>query len=174
MQNETCSPSVVETPPLWYRVKVWARWQWRRVFPVEGNLMRHAREELRIAGFFDGGEDAKMDAEMAKCVLAIIKTFSGQGHSGFSAGTCTSIVEKLMRFDPLMPLTGEDSEWARVGEDLYQNRRCSHVFKDEDGAYDLNDVVWKARAGCCYTTFTRRTPVVFPYTPTTEYRTIES
>ena len=86
-------------------------------------------------------------------------------------------------FEPLVPLTGEDWEWVDVsdlsGRTLYQNKRCSHVFKDDNGAYDMHGIVWyewytDEETGEKYkSTFTSResrVPVTFPYTPKTEYK----
>lgn len=42
-------------------------------------------------------------------------------------------------------LTGEDDEWVKVGEDTWQNKRCSAVFKGKDGQAYNNDgrVFWE-------------------------------
>jgi hypothetical protein len=47
-------------------------------------------------------------------------------------------------FNPIAPLTGEDSEWNDItemcgGHTQYQNNRCSAVFKKEDGTFSYND-----------------------------------
>jgi hypothetical protein len=79
-------------------------------------------------------------------------------------------------------LTGEDWEWSDVrhnsdGSIHYQNKRCSHVFKDETGAYDINGKVfyeWYTdengeKFKSHYTSRDSRVPVTFPYIPTTVY-----
>jgi hypothetical protein len=85
-------------------------------------------------------------------------------------------------FEPIVPLTGEDWEWVNVAEQnggpLWQNKRCSHVFKDNDGAYDINGIVFydwyvneKGEIRKSYFTGQgSRVPVTFPYVPKSEYR----
>jgi hypothetical protein len=98
-------------------------------------------------------------------------TFSKQGHSGSTAPYAVGVLEKLLMFEPLKPLTGEDDEWNEVGTGVFQNRRCSHVFKSEsDGAYDIEGIIWRDADGCTFTSYESRVPVTFPYTPKREYR----
>ena len=150
-------------------------------------LLTHAEHELDLIGLTDDGD---MNGEMRKHILHMIKEFSNEGHSGFSANYAISILTKLMKYEPLSPLTGEDSEWADVSHHsdrvTYQNKRASHVFKDETGAYDINGKVfweWREREldeddegypgtrrfKSYYTNRDSRTYITFPYTPTTEY-----
>lgn len=143
------------------------------------NLLDHAERELSHIGLDD--EDG-MNKAMCKHILHMVKEFSKEGHSGFSAMYAINCIEKLLRYEPLTPLTGEDWEWNDVSEmhgtTLYQNTRCSHVFKDDDGAYDIDGKVFKERRidretgeeyTTSYTSMDSRVPVVFPYVPKTEY-----
>lgn len=137
---------------------------WRVLRYQPGNLLAHAERELPPA---DGDE---MQAEMNRALREIVFVFGSQGHSGFSAGYAADALEKLLRFEPLRPLTGEPDEWTEVGTGLWQNRRCSRVFKDADGrAYDIDGRVFREPNGCCYTSADSRVYVTFPYRPKTEY-----
>lgn len=128
-----------------------------------GALYAHAVRELPPA---DGDE---MQELMNKSLLQMVLVFSSQGHSGFSAAYAVNALAKLLKFEPLGPLTGEDSEWNEVGEGMWQNNRCSHVFKDATGAYDIDGRIFREANGSCYTNRESRVPVVFPYTPVSEY-----
>jgi len=125
-----------------------------------GGLMRHAECEL----------GAGMDIE----VRELLHVFASQGHSGFSAAITAELVGKLLRFEPIGPLTGEPDEWHEVGPGVFQNRRCGRVFKQADRfngqAYDLDGIVWEEPDGGRFTNSESLVPVVFPYTPRTEYR----
>ena len=116
-------------------------------------LVAHAEEEL--AKLRDGEEDELQDW-MDKNVLGVVKAFSEGGHSGSTAQYALGVIERLLRFEPLTPLTGADDEWCDVSEasgcPMWQNRRCSHVFKDETRAYDIDADDPKAA-------------ITFPYTP---------
>jgi hypothetical protein len=131
------------------------------------NLEDYARSEMQIAGLFDA--DSDYGGALAESVLKLIKMFSDEGHSGASAGLSLSIFEKVARFQPLTPLTGEDSEWTEVGDGVYQNNRCFTVFKDAKHTYDINGKVFRTPNGSCYTSRDSRVAVTFPYVPKTEY-----
>ena len=146
--------------------------------PKETSLYKHALMELKFAGYFDPeeGEEAMsgMNKMMADNVLELIEVFAKQGHSGFSASFCVGLFETLAKYKPLIPLTGRDDEWTDVAEmsggPLWQNKRCSHVFKQGDGqAYDLDGKVFREPHGACYTSSESRVYITFPYTPKTEY-----
>jgi len=143
---------------------------WRRLKRLfrrrkPSNLMLHAKRELEIAGLFD--KDSDYGGMLGPAVLKMVKVFADEGHSGFSAGLAVSLFQKVARYEPLTPLTGADGEWNDVGHGVWQNRRCSHVFKTpEDGAYDIDGIVFEDDNGSRYTSRDSRVSVTFPYTPT--------
>lgn len=151
------------------------------------SLLTFAEQELDLIGL---KEDGDMNGAMRKHILHMIKEFSEEGHSGFSAQYAISLLTKLLKYEPLTALTGESDEWVDVAEQsggpLWQNKRCSHVFKDNEGAYDISGRVfweWQERPldpdeegypgvrvyKDHWTSRDSRVPVTFPYTPTTEY-----
>lgn len=79
--------------------------------------------------------------EFRKPILNLVKAFSKSGQSGSSAphyaGAISSAIKNLLLFDPILPLTGNNSEWCDVGEEgeegkgitVYQNKRLGSVFK---------------------------------------------
>jgi hypothetical protein len=117
---------------------------WRRREP-DSNLYRYAKDELQRAGLFD--EDSDYGGMLGDAALEIVAVFAKQGHSGFSANMMSAILGKVLRFEPLTPLTYAPDEWDHISEDIaggkdtYQNRRKSTVFSD-DGLqtwYDLDE-----------------------------------
>lgn len=137
------------------------------------SLVAYAKSELDR--LYEGKEpDNDYDRRARDAVLELVETFAKQGHSGFSASWTLSCAKKLMAWEPLSPLTGDDSEWTDIGEmngsPCWQNNRCSRVFKDGDGrAYDIDGRVFHEPSGTCFTGQGSRVYVTFPYTPTTEY-----
>jgi hypothetical protein len=134
-------------------------------------LITHAEHELKAIGMLGSGDE--MNEAMSADILELLRTFSEQGHSGFSASYAINLFEKLARFEPLGPLTGEDAEWHDVseasGEPMWQNKRCSHVFKAGDGrAYDIDAVVYREPNGAQFTRGGARHYIEFPYTPKRE------
>lgn len=130
-------------------------------------------ENVRHVGYkLDGTDDPYSEAG-AKAILELLDVFSNQGHSGFSANYVINAFNKLARFEPLAALTGADDEWTEVSDGVFQNNRCSHVFKQADRfdgkAYDLNGRIFREPDGSCYTGRDSMVPIVFPYTPTSEY-----
>ena len=145
------------------------------------NYKKHAMVEFKAAGWTDENGKYKDEMQESICnhVLKLLDMFAEDGHSGTTAPYTIDLFKQLALFKPLAPLTGEDDEWHDVsgysGKTLYQNKRASHVFKDENGAYDIdgkvfwewvksydddgNPIVGKSY----YTSYDSRTPVTFPY-----------
>lgn len=111
------------------------------------NTKTHAQSEFEILSATT--PDAVV-LEFKDEILALCEKFGMSGQSGGSAPYISSIisssVKKLLMFETISPLTGEDSEWCDVsnGPDdvLYQNKRNCAVFKDKDGVWYLDAIVW--------------------------------
>lgn len=95
-------------------------------------------------------------------ILALCAAFGSSGQSGGSApyvaNAISQALKRLMMFETLAPLTGEDSEWIDVGnsnngEVTFQNTRDSRVFKDgKDGrAYFIDAIVFDGDIGGRFT-----------------------
>lgn len=115
------------------------------------SLVEFAETELRRAGLFD--EDSDYDGALGPAILGVVEKFSEYGHSGYSAGMSVAILEKLLRFEPLSPLTNDPAEWMQVcdranGEDLWQSRRKSEAFSNDGGItyYLLSDGSYSGHA----------------------------
>jgi len=130
------------------------------------NSRSYAERELRIAGLYD--PDSDYDGALPESVLELLDVFARQGHSGAGAARVASLFSRLVRFEPLSPLTGDADEWEEVDDGLWQNRRCARVFKTKDGAYDAEGRVFGEPSGASYVCGDSRVPVTFPYTPRTE------
>ena len=129
------------------------------------DLVEYAKSELaRIGRDEDGMQDM-----INKDILSIVEVFSEQGHSGFSAGYALPALERLLRFKPLTPLTGEDDEWNEISHGTQQNKRCSSVFRNADGtAHDIDGIVVSDNGGITWFSSGRfRKEVTFPYAPPT-------
>lgn len=69
-------------------------------------MIEYAKSELaKIKKDEDGMQEVMND-----CILEIVEKFREQGHSGFSAGYALSALERLLRFKPIFPLSGDDDE----------------------------------------------------------------
>ena len=138
------------------------------------NLLKHAERELKLIGY-DGTDEYNNMAKDA--ILELMDTFAKQGHSGFSANYVSNIFHKLSKFETLSPLTGNDDEWSDVsdmsGEMMFQNNRDSRVFKDKNGVFFINAIVWQETIKGDINHFTnkdsRRYIKSFPFTPKTFY-----
>ena len=131
------------------------------------NLTDFAKDELTRAGLFD--KDSVYGGMLGEAVMKMIEQFGDEGHSGMSASLAISAFSRLARYEPLTPLTGDDDEWNEIADGEYQNRRCSRVFKNAEGAYDIDGRVFREPSGSCFTSKDSRVPVTFPYVPSTEY-----
>jgi hypothetical protein len=135
----------------------------------EDNYIRFARREFIAAGY-DPSEKDGPNRWIQDNVLDMLRVMGMQGHSGSSAPFLSGYFNKLSRFEPLTPLTGDDSEWYQPMDGTWQNMRLSSVFKDGDGkAYRYDGRVFREPNGCCYTNGNSRVFIEFPYTPAQEY-----
>ena len=141
----------------------------------KGNTVRHAEREFVAAGYtpLDQEQEDGPNKWIQENVLELLEVFARQGHSGFSAPYAVEMFRKLALHEPLVPLSGADDEWNEVGDGVFQNNRCSHVFKDKDRfngqAYDIDGRIFREPDGGCYTSSDSCVPVTFPYTPKREY-----
>ena len=127
------------------------------------NLVEFAKNELKTIGMLDSTDPYNQMG--TKAILDLIELFASQGHSGFSAHYVENAFHKLALFKPLSPLTGEDEEWNEVSEGVWQNKRCSSVFKEKDGkCYNIEGKEFTDDGGrTWYTCRESRTEVTFPY-----------
>lgn len=131
------------------------------------DLLTYAQQELDRIGMIENHPD-EMNREMHDCIFQILRTFQAQGHSGFSGNYLINIVSKLLKFNPLTPLTGEDNEWILMGN-IYQNKRYPYVFKTLGGkVYDSSGRVFVDKAGSSFQCRESQVEIEFPYTPKTE------
>lgn len=141
----------------------------------ESNMVRYAKDEL--ARLYVAGQEAdELQGFIDRGVIDIARRFADMGHSGSSAPYTIAMLEKLLMYRPLTPLTGADDEWTEVSSEpdiRWQNKRCPTVFKQADGtAYDIEAVVHRAPDGWCRSE--GRTPITFPYTPATKYVDVDA
>lgn len=103
------------------------------------NLIEHLKYEFIHAGWLNGDTGKfsdEMQAEIYKCLAKLLAEFGSQGHSGTTAPYTLELFNKLARYQPISPLTGNDSEWTHVYDDdgpVYQNKRDGSIFKNGDG-----------------------------------------
>lgn len=151
------------------------------------SLKSHAIKEFLAAGWTDESGKFNDDMQEAICnhVLKLLEVFAEEGHSGSTAPYAINLFTKLAKFEPIVPLTGEEWEWNNVsemsGRETYQNNRCSAVFKQADRfngkPYYLEaKVFWNWYMSddgepfkSYYTSSDSLEPIEFPYTPKTEY-----
>ena len=136
------------------------------------NLLKHAERELKLIGY----DDTDSFDNMAKdAILQLIETFAKQGHSGFSADYVANMFHKLANYETLSPLTGNDDEWNDVSDmsgdrkTLFQNNRDSRVFKNDDGAFFTEAIVWQDDVYHFSNKDSNRYIKSFPFTPKTFY-----
>jgi hypothetical protein len=112
-------------------------------FLNESPLLLHSEDELKRAGLFN--KDADYEGMIAYAVMDLMKTFTNQGHSGFSAGMVREIFNKLSNWETLTPITSDPNEWNDVSEmsdqPFWQNKRNPCFFSQDGGKtwWDVND-----------------------------------
>lgn len=103
---------------------------------TDSPLVDHARRELQLIG-----EDDWLTEGLCK----VVEAFAAMGHSGFSAEHSTQILEKLLRYQPLSPITDDPAEWMDRAQEMggapfWQNVRDSRAMSTDGGkTYTLVD-----------------------------------
>lgn len=90
----------------------------------QSNLVDHARRELLLLG---------TEPEEIEGYLRVIQAFADMGHSGGSASFAIPVINQLLQFKNLKPLTNNPLEWMEVDEGMWQNVRNSEAFSDDGG-----------------------------------------
>lgn len=110
------------------------------------SLVEHAERELRLAGYYK--EDNDYGGMIPEAVLAIVKVFAEQGHSGGSAWLVRNLLNRLLNYKTLTPPTNAPDEWMDVAEysspdrpAIWQSRRQPDLFSNDGGKtyYSLDD-----------------------------------
>jgi hypothetical protein len=100
----------------------------------KSNLYQHALRELTLAGV----EKDIYGKMLPDAILEIVKTFAKQGHSGMSAAYSLQLLDKLLRFENLTPITDNSEDWSDVSEmcdgtTMYQCKRNPALFSTDGG-----------------------------------------
>lgn len=96
-------------------------------------MIEHAKYELNLLlEKCEDEEDLRMQKVMNDNILEIIETFAKQGHSGMSANYAIRIIDKLLKYEPILPLTLKDDEFVEVADGVFQNKRDGRIFKQKD------------------------------------------
>jgi len=99
---------------------------------------KFAMHELELAGYV--GKKAPYGGMLADAVIELLETFHNQRHSNLSAELVVSFFKDLALHKPITPLQCTDDEWINLGNNIYQNKRFSLVFKDKKGPYFLESI----------------------------------
>ena len=143
---------------------------------------KYEREDAEKHGKKYNPEDWSYGVAIYESAMRAYKSLLKDGHSGMSWGITTQVLMRLMKHRPLTPLRGTDDEWKDCshhidGEVMYQNIRCSAVFKHVDSAgnvtYSDNDRVvcvdegtgHAHNLGLASMEVNERFPITFPYSP---------
>jgi len=129
---------------------------------MKSNTFRYAERELSILSkSATDKNDRPIIEPFAKEILALCDKFGKSGQSGGSAPyTATALsqaIKKLCLQEPIAPITGIDEEWTYIrevsddDEMMYQNKRCSALFKGKsDRCWYLDAIVKKTQNGSCW------------------------
>lgn len=92
------------------------------------SLVEHARRELTLFG---------EDPETIDAIASVVQAFADTGPSGGSAPYIIAYLEKLLRFEPLTPLTNDPGEWTDrsdiSGYPVWQSNRDGRAMSEDGG-----------------------------------------
>lgn len=88
------------------------------------NFVEHAKRELSLLG---------NDDEFNNSIIKSIEAFASYGHSGGSASVAIPLLNDLLQFKNISPLTDNKNEWNEVGRNTWQSRRNPEAFSEDSG-----------------------------------------
>lgn len=156
--------------------------------PFKSNTAAKAIAELDILSASNKDPDNRPIIEPFRNeILALVEKFGLSGQSGgsapYTAGAISEAVKKLCLHIPICPIMGIDEEWHECSKEtgdnkpVYQNKRCSAIFKEEDRVHYLDAITWATQSGACWSgsallatgdkIYSRQYIKSFPFTPKT-------
>lgn len=90
------------------------------------SLVEHAKRELALLNNDDAFNDSLIKA---------VEGFVTYGHSGSSASVGIGMLNALLNFKNLTPLTDNPDEWMTVGPESWQNCRNPEAFSNDGGKH---------------------------------------
>lgn len=95
------------------------------------NLVEHARRELEVAG---------VERDVRPSIIAAIEAFASYGHSGGSASIVIPMINDLLNFRNITPLTNDPREWQHITygvsdehDAVWQSTRRADAFSNDGG-----------------------------------------
>ena len=163
---------------------------------MKSNTHNYAQRELEmVVKSSTDPENRPLIEPFIPEILALCDKFGHNGDSGGSAPyvavALSQAIKKLCLQTPICPITGIDDEWIDVAETygssggkeiVYQNNRCSGLFKNSEGrCWYLDAIIVKTQNDQTYATncgaickdgskiYSRNYIKSFPFTPKTFY-----
>lgn len=149
---------------------------------------KHAMNEFLISGWCDRLGKFKDPRQQKICdhLIKMLELFYDEEYADSVTSHTVDLFYCLAKHEPIRPLTGEDWEWTKISDEnaeieIYQNNRCSRVFKQTDkfdgNAYDVSGkIFWSWEKGSdgsiCRNSYVNDDSFVavkFPYSPTQEF-----
>lgn len=88
------------------------------------SLVDHAKRELALL---------ETDPWMVEGLVKVVEAFAEMGHSGGSASWAIPVLNDLLQFKNLTPLTDDPSEWNQISNSNFQNTRNPEAFSSDGG-----------------------------------------
>lgn len=131
-------------------------------------LLSHFTRELKLANLYD---TSRKDIDI---ILQLAKMIDSQDLVSSDLLRCRLILDKLLKKEPLTPLTGDEDEWISDDEQWDVNLRCSRVFREKSTGkcYDIHGKMFISFVNgqnVVSSNVDSHVLITFPYTPKTEY-----
>ena len=131
-------------------------------------LLAHFIRELKQIGLYD------TSSRLTEAVIGVAKAIEEQDLTDYDMLKCKLVLDRLIKQEPLSPLTGDEDEWFSDSEEWDKNLRCPRVFREKStgDCYDIHGKMFiNTVDGKQVLTSNKDSHVLitFPYTPKTEY-----
>jgi len=159
------------------------------LFSKKSNTRKNAEHEFDILEKYLKDKKCSITTtlQFKKEILNLVDKFGKLGSSApFTASELSETVKKLCLQQPISPIMNTEDEWYEVGTDVFQNNRCSAMFKNgiNGEPYYLDALIWRIEnyhttygtayldnsiTGDVYKITSHQTIKEFPFEPKTFY-----
>lgn len=126
--------------------------------------------DLVLNQYEKGSVDYEKQKVLNETILNLVKVYEEYKYEGYSKTLIINTVNRLFKYKPLTPLTGEEDEWEEEDTKLETagtviNKRCPTVVKTVNGeAFDLESKIYSSDGGnTWYFDYNTEESISFPY-----------
>jgi hypothetical protein len=87
-------------------------------------MSKHAIVELSLI---------QEDSKVILWYVSVLEAYNAMNLTEEASDHCLQVINRLIRYENLAPLTDEPMEWVKIGDDYWQSIRCYDAYSKNGG-----------------------------------------